>query len=163
MPRIKQVARKCTMEKFALMDAETRFNELYCEKQYLSNLGFILNGKAPYPLPSECRDMMKVLNWEKFCNQRVEPDPSIDREFYANLWPNNVYSVFVRERQIPLNPRAINQLFDLHNYNNDADDYFSLFSDILMNSVISCFRKLLYQVHSGLVPNKGTRHAVVNI
>lgn len=97
------------MEKFTSLDAETWFVELYYEKQYLSDLGFILNDEAPYPLPSECRDMIRALNWEKFCNQQIEHDPSIVREFYANLWPNNVYTVFVRERQIPLNPRAINQ------------------------------------------------------
>lgn len=30
---------------------------------------------------------------------------------------------------MPLNPRAINQLFDLPNYNND-DDYSSLFANL---------------------------------
>lgn len=44
--------------------------------------------------------------------------------------PINLYSVFVRELQVPLNPRAIDQLFDLHNYNNDSDDYFSLFPNM---------------------------------
>lgn len=70
----------------------------------MSDLEFILKGEAPYPLPSECRDMIRVLNREKFCNQRIEIDPSIVWEFYTNLWPNNVYYVFVRERHIPLNP-----------------------------------------------------------
>lgn len=32
MPRTKQVSKNCTMEKFASMDVETRFNEIYCEK-----------------------------------------------------------------------------------------------------------------------------------
>lgn len=96
----------------------------------MSDLEFILKGEAPYPLPSECRDMIRVLNREKFCNQRIEIDPSIVWEFYTNLWPNNLYYVFVRERHIPLNPRAINQLFDLHHYNNDSEDYFSLFHNL---------------------------------
>lgn len=69
---------------------------------------------------------MWALNWNFFCNQRIEPDPSVIREFYANLWPNNIYSIFVRERQVSLNPRAINQLFGMYNYNNNDDDYSSL-------------------------------------
>lgn len=144
MPWTKQVAKKSKMEKFASLDAKTRFEELYCEKQYLSDLGFIWNGEAPYPLPSECQDMIRALNWEKFCNQRIEPDLSIVREFYANLWPNNVYFVFVRERQVPLNPRAINQLSDLHHYNNDVDEYFSLFSNhgACVSFSLHCERKV---------------------
>lgn len=75
--------------------------------------------------------MIRALNWEKLCNHLVEPDPSIVCEFCANLWLNNAYFVFVRERQVPLNPWAINQLFYLHKYNNDADDYFSLFPNMI--------------------------------
>lgn len=52
------------------------------------------------------------------------------REFYANLWPNNIYSVFVRERHISLNPKAINQLFDLRDYNNYIDDFFSFLENL---------------------------------
>lgn len=52
MPQIKQVAKKFKMEKFASLDAENLYEELYNEKQYLSNLGFILTGEAPYPLPT---------------------------------------------------------------------------------------------------------------
>lgn len=74
--------------------------------------------------------MIFAYHLEKFCKQQAEPDPSVVHEFYANLWLNNVYSLFVREQQIPLSLRAINQLFDLHNYNDDTDDYFSLFSNL---------------------------------
>lgn len=62
MPRTKQVAKKFKMEKFTSLDAETRYEELYSEKQYLADLDFILTGESPYPLPTECRDMMRALN-----------------------------------------------------------------------------------------------------
>lgn len=62
MPRTKQLAKQFKMEKFASLDAETRYEELYSEKQYLVDLNFILTGESPYPLSTECRDMMRALN-----------------------------------------------------------------------------------------------------
>lgn len=49
MLRVKQVAQKITiMEKFASLDAETCYDELYSERTFLAKLGFILTGEAPY-------------------------------------------------------------------------------------------------------------------
>lgn len=76
MPRVKQVARKIViMEKFASLDAENRFEELYSERSILADLGLILTRYAPYPLPSDCRDAIRTLNWDSFCSQRIESDP----------------------------------------------------------------------------------------
>lgn len=48
----------------------------------------------------------------------------------------------MRERQVPLNPRAINKLFDLYNYNNN-DDYYS---SLLANLTYEMGAKLLQEV-----------------
>lgn len=114
------------MEKFASLNAKTRFDEFYNKRTFLADLGFILIGDTPHPLPSECRDAIRILNLESYFIKRIQPDSFVVREFYANLWPNNVYTVFVRGKQAHLNSMAINQLFDLPNNNNN--DYFPLFS-----------------------------------
>ncbi|KAK5793143.1 hypothetical protein PVK06_034280 [Gossypium arboreum] len=70
----------------------------------------------------------ETLNWELFCEKRPNVDEELLREFYANLTSSELKEVSVRRIKVPITSNAINEFFELPNFENG--EYSSLMSNI---------------------------------
>ncbi|KAK5845300.1 hypothetical protein PVK06_001470 [Gossypium arboreum] len=68
------------------------------------------------------------LNWELFSEKRPSPDEELVHEFYSNLTSSELMDVFVREIKVRITLNAINELFELPDF--EDDEYSSLMSNM---------------------------------
>ncbi|KAH1122102.1 hypothetical protein J1N35_005262 [Gossypium stocksii] len=69
----------------------------------------------------------EALNWELFCEKRPSVDEELVCEFYANLTSSELTEVPVHGIRVPITSNAINEFFELPNFEND--EYSSLLSN----------------------------------
>ncbi|KAH1114195.1 hypothetical protein J1N35_007573 [Gossypium stocksii] len=74
------------------------------------------------------RRVAEALNWELFCEKRPNVDEELVREFYVNLTSSELTEVLVCGIKVPINSNAINEFFELPDFEND--EYSSLMSNI---------------------------------
>ncbi|KAH1064125.1 hypothetical protein J1N35_029112 [Gossypium stocksii] len=74
------------------------------------------------------RQVTEALNWELFCEKRPSVDKELVHEFYANLTSSELTEFPVHGIKVPINSNAINELFELPDFENDK--YSSLLSNI---------------------------------
>ncbi|KAH1056843.1 hypothetical protein J1N35_034908 [Gossypium stocksii] len=74
------------------------------------------------------RQVVEALNWELFCEKRPSVDKELVHEFYVKLTSSELTEVPVHEIKVPINSNAINEFFNLPDFEND--EYSSLLSNI---------------------------------
>ncbi|KAK5811951.1 hypothetical protein PVK06_027341 [Gossypium arboreum] len=86
------------------------------------------------------RQVAETLNWEFFCEKRPSVDEELVREFYANLILSELTKVSVHRIKLPITSNAINEFFELPNFENDK--YSSLMSNIESESLQEILEEL---------------------
>ncbi|KAH1107799.1 hypothetical protein J1N35_011567 [Gossypium stocksii] len=86
------------------------------------------------------RQVAKALNWELFCKKRPSVDEDLVREFYANLTSSELTEVPVYEIKVPINSNAINEFFELPDFENH--EYSSLLSNIKPKNLQEILKEL---------------------
>ncbi|KAH1097485.1 hypothetical protein J1N35_014406 [Gossypium stocksii] len=90
--------------------------------------GFTLKESNYIDFMAHIRQVTKALNWELFCEKRLSVDEELVHEFYTNLTSSKLTEVPVREIEVPITSNAINEFFELLDFEND--EYSSLISNI---------------------------------
>ncbi|KAK5775709.1 hypothetical protein PVK06_043641 [Gossypium arboreum] len=90
--------------------------------------GFTLKESNYKEFMARIRQVAEDLNWELFCEKRPSVEEELVREFYANLTSSDLTEVPVREIRVPISSNAINEFFELPNFEND--EYSSLIRNI---------------------------------
>ncbi|KAK5785539.1 hypothetical protein PVK06_040133 [Gossypium arboreum] len=65
------------------------------------------------------REVDETFNWELFCEKRPSVNEELVREFYENLTLSEMTEVPVRGIKVPINLNAINELFELPDFENN--------------------------------------------
>ncbi|KAH1032495.1 hypothetical protein J1N35_044669 [Gossypium stocksii] len=63
--------------------------------------------------------IVEALNWELFCEKRPSTDEELVREFYVNLISSKLIEVSIRGIKVPITSNAINEFFELPDFEND--------------------------------------------
>ncbi|KAH1098424.1 hypothetical protein J1N35_015345 [Gossypium stocksii] len=90
--------------------------------------GFTLKESNYRDFMARIRQIAEALNWELFYEKRPSVDEELVREFYANLTLSEMTEVPVHGIKVPINLNAINEFFELPDFEND--EYSSLMSNI---------------------------------
>ncbi|KAH1121605.1 hypothetical protein J1N35_004765 [Gossypium stocksii] len=90
--------------------------------------GFTLKESNYRDFMTRIRQVAEALNWELFCEKRPNVDKELVREFYANLTSSKLTEVPVRGIKVPINSNAINEFFELPDF--ESDEYSYLMSNI---------------------------------
>ncbi|KAK5835863.1 hypothetical protein PVK06_011577 [Gossypium arboreum] len=90
--------------------------------------GFTLKESNYKDFMAHIRQVAEALNWELFCEKRPSVDEELVREFYANLTSSDLTEVPVCRIKVPISSNAINEFFELPDFEND--EYSSLMSNI---------------------------------
>ncbi|KAH1091497.1 hypothetical protein J1N35_018754 [Gossypium stocksii] len=117
-----------TQSKFHCVEAKVRYESIYKNKQMHTEKGFTLKESNYRDFMARIRQIAEALNWELFCEKRPSVDEELVREFYANLTSREMTEVPVRGIKVPINSNAINEFFELPDFEND--EYSSLMSNI---------------------------------
>lgn len=78
--------------------------------------------------------VVTTLKWTKFCSPRTIPKSDIVREIYANPWATQSARIHVRGKVVPLIAKAMNRLYKLPNYVDDA--YSTMLSEATFAQVL---------------------------
>ncbi|KAK5842514.1 hypothetical protein PVK06_004881 [Gossypium arboreum] len=117
-----------TQNKFHCEEAKVRYESIFKNQQMHPEKGFTLK-KSNYKDFMACiRQVAKALNWELFWEKRPSVDEELVHEFYANLTSSEMMEVSVRGIKVPITSNAINEFFELLDFEND--NYSSLMSNI---------------------------------
>ncbi|KAK5772188.1 hypothetical protein PVK06_048464 [Gossypium arboreum] len=84
----------------------------------------LLQLQLPRPSSPTCAQLPLDL----FCEKRPSVDEELVREFYVNLTSSELMEVPVRGIKVPITSNAINEFFELPDFEND--EYYSLMSNI---------------------------------
>ncbi|KAH1046718.1 hypothetical protein J1N35_037502 [Gossypium stocksii] len=90
--------------------------------------GFTLKESNYIDFMERIHQVAKTLNWELFCETRPSVDEGLVRELYVNLTSSELIEVPVHGMEIPITLNAINEFFELLDFDND--EYSSLMSNI---------------------------------
>ncbi|KAH1121840.1 hypothetical protein J1N35_005000 [Gossypium stocksii] len=90
--------------------------------------GFALTESNYIDFMARIRQITEALNWELFCKKRPSVGKELVREFYANLTLSKLTEVSVCAIKVPITSNAINEFFELPDFEND--EYSSLMSNI---------------------------------
>ncbi|KAK5802613.1 hypothetical protein PVK06_030220 [Gossypium arboreum] len=82
----------------------------------------------------------EALNWELFCEKRPSVDEELVHEFYSNLISSELTEVPVHGIKVPITSNAINEFFELSDFENDK--YSSLMSNIEPKNLQEILEKL---------------------
>ncbi|KAH1083000.1 hypothetical protein J1N35_022761 [Gossypium stocksii] len=82
----------------------------------------------------------EALNWELFYEKRLSIDEELVRDFYANLTSSELAEVPVRGTKVPINSNAINEFFELPNFENDE------YSSLLINTKLENLQEILKEL-----------------
>ncbi|KAK5819865.1 hypothetical protein PVK06_024895 [Gossypium arboreum] len=100
------------------------------------------------------RQNTEALNWELFCEKRPSVDEELVREFYANLTSSEMTKVPIHRIKVPINSNAINEFFELPDFEND--EYLSLMSNIKPELLQEILEELTVEGSSWTVSKQGT-------
>ncbi|KAH1047474.1 hypothetical protein J1N35_038258 [Gossypium stocksii] len=118
--------------------------------------GFTLKESNYRDFMARIRQIAETLNWELFCEKRPSVDEELVREFYANLNSSKLTEVLVRRINVPINSNAINEFFELPDFEND--EYSSLLINIKPENLHEILEELtvpeIEPEQSAEVPNK---------
>ncbi|KAH1107789.1 hypothetical protein J1N35_011557 [Gossypium stocksii] len=117
-----------TQNKFHCEEAKLRYERIFKNKQMHPEKGFTLKENNYRDFMACIRQVPEALNWKLF-NEKI---PSVDEElvceFYDNLTSSELTEVPVRGIKVPITSNAINEFFELPDFEND--EYSSLLSNI---------------------------------
>ncbi|KAH1039340.1 hypothetical protein J1N35_041083 [Gossypium stocksii] len=117
-----------TQNKFHYEEANVRYESIFKNQQMHPEKGFTLKESNYRDFMARIRQVAEALNWELFCETRPSVDEELVREFNANLTSSEMTKVPVRRIKVPINSNAINESFELPDFEND--EYSSLLSNI---------------------------------
>ncbi|KAK5840093.1 hypothetical protein PVK06_008964 [Gossypium arboreum] len=99
------------------------------------------------------RQVAETLNWELFCEKRPSVDEELVHEFYANLISSKLMEVLVRGIKVPITSNAINEFFELPDFEND--NYSSLISNIKPENLQEILEELTVLDSKWIVSKQG--------
>ncbi|KAK5811549.1 hypothetical protein PVK06_026892 [Gossypium arboreum] len=102
--------------------------------------GFTLKESNYIDFMVRIRHVAEALNWELFCENRPSVDEELVHEFYANLISSKLMEVSVHGIKVPITSIAINEFFELPDFEND--EYSSLMSNIESKSLQEILEEL---------------------
>lgn len=86
------------------------------------------------------REIVYELKWNLFCDVRPLSKAKLLQELHSNLTSFTLTKIYVWEKKVSLTPKVINDMFELHNIDND--DY----STMLKNVDWEMLREVLCEV-----------------
>ncbi|KAK5819482.1 hypothetical protein PVK06_024485 [Gossypium arboreum] len=104
--------------------------------------------------PKRDTKVAETLNWELFCEKRPSVDDELVCEFYANLTSSELTKVLVRGIKVPITSNAINEFFELPDFENDK--YSSLISNIELEVLQEILEELTVPSSKWTVSKQGT-------
>ncbi|KAE8661093.1 hypothetical protein F3Y22_tig00116939pilonHSYRG00213 [Hibiscus syriacus] len=99
-------------QQFENDEAKARFQNFKNRKLFFE-LGFIFTKETDGGFGPDVMDIMTPLKWQKFARHPGSVNASLVKEFYANIFKPNQYSIFVRGKKIRFTSTAINHYFHL--------------------------------------------------
>ncbi|KAK5819430.1 hypothetical protein PVK06_024430 [Gossypium arboreum] len=114
--------------KFHYEEAKVRYRSVFKNHQMHPEKGFTLKESNYIDFMVRIRQVAETLNWELFCEKRPSVGEELVCEFYANLTSSKLKEISVRGIKVPITSNAINEFFELPDFEND--EYSSLMSTI---------------------------------
>lgn len=140
MVHTKHVATKHADNKFNSAKAKVCYDSVFSKKSFIPDKGFhrvFLDRKQGITTLSQVVTPLKL---EKFCAPRDMPNSDIVWEFYSNLWVTQSIVVHVRGKVVLFIAMAINELFALADYFEDA------YSSMLLDANEASYAQVLHTV-----------------
>ncbi|KAK5785413.1 hypothetical protein PVK06_039996 [Gossypium arboreum] len=109
-------------------EAKARYESIFKNQQMHPEKGFTLKESNYIDFTVRIRQVAETLNWELFYEKRPSVDEDLVHEFYVNLTLSELMEVPVHGIKVPISSNAINEFFELPNFEND--EYSSLMSNI---------------------------------
>ncbi|TYG37311.1 hypothetical protein ES288_D13G131800v1 [Gossypium darwinii] len=121
---------KTTLENPILIDEKVkeRFDSIFKHQPMMPEKGFNLKSNDVMVVPVPIRKIINALKWERFFDARSLPDDELVREFYTSLTTQDATEVIVRKKNVPLNSKSINGLFNLPDV--EEDEYYHMMNNI---------------------------------
>ncbi|KAH1057229.1 hypothetical protein J1N35_035294 [Gossypium stocksii] len=113
--------------------------------------GFTLKESNYRDFMTHIRQVAEAINWELFCEKRPNVDEELVREFYANLTSSELIEVPVRRIKVPINSNAINEFFELPNF--ESDEYSYLMRNIEPDKLQEILEELIVPGSKCLMPS----------
>ncbi|KAH1063677.1 hypothetical protein J1N35_028664 [Gossypium stocksii] len=129
-----------TQNKFHYEEAKVRYESIFKNQQMHPKKGFTSKESNYRDFMARIRQVAEALNWELFCEKRPSVDEELVREFYANLTSSELTEVLVCGIKVPINSNAINEFFEVPDFEND--EYSSLLSNIKPENLHEILEKL---------------------
>ncbi|KAH1129386.1 hypothetical protein J1N35_000764 [Gossypium stocksii] len=109
-------------------EAKARYDSVFKSQQMLLEKGFKLKERNYTDFMVPIQQIVEALNCELFCEKRPSADEELVHEFYANLTSRELMKVSVRGIKVPISSNAINEFFELPDF--EDDKYSSLMRNI---------------------------------
>ncbi|KAH1121801.1 hypothetical protein J1N35_004961 [Gossypium stocksii] len=122
-----------SQNKFHYEEAKARYESIFKNQQMHPEKDFKLKESNYIDFMAHIRQVAEALNWELFCEKRPSVDEELVHEIYANVISSELTKVSVRGIKVPITSNAINEFFELPDFEND--EYSSLMSNIESESL----------------------------
>ncbi|KAK5811774.1 hypothetical protein PVK06_027143 [Gossypium arboreum] len=142
-----------TQNKFHYDEAKARYESIFKNHQMHPGKGFTLKESNYKDFMAHIRQVAEALNWELFCEKRPSVDEELVRKFYANLTLSELTEVPARGIKVPITSNAINEFFELPNFENNY--YSSLMSNIEHENLEEILEELTVPGSKGTVSKQG--------
>ncbi|KAK5825302.1 hypothetical protein PVK06_020118 [Gossypium arboreum] len=129
-----------TQNKFHCEEAKARYESIFQNQQMHPEKGFTLKESNYKDFMARIRQVAEALNWELFCEKRPSVDEELVHEFYVNLTSRYLIEVPVCRSKVPISSNAINEFFELTDFEND--EYSSLMSNIELENLQEILEEL---------------------
>ncbi|KAH1082259.1 hypothetical protein J1N35_022020 [Gossypium stocksii] len=103
--------------------------------------GFTLKESNYIDFMARIRQIAEALNWELFFEKKPSVDEELVHEFYANLTSSKLTKVSVRRIKVPITSNAINEFFELPDF--EDDEYSSLMNNIEFENMQEILKELI--------------------
>ncbi|KAH1055984.1 hypothetical protein J1N35_034049 [Gossypium stocksii] len=129
-------------------------NKFHCEEAKIHpEKGFTLKESNYKDFMACIRQVTEAFNWGLFCEKRPSVDEELVHELYANLTSSELTEVPVRGIKVLINSNAINEFFELPNFEND--EYSSLLSNFKPENLQEILEELTVPYSKWTVPKQG--------
>ncbi|KAH1097335.1 hypothetical protein J1N35_014256 [Gossypium stocksii] len=142
-----------TQNKFHCKEAKVRYESILKNKQMHPEKGFTLKESNYRDFMACIRQVAKTVNWELFCEKRPNVNEELVREFYVNLTSSALTEVPVYEIKVLITSNAINEFFELLDFEND--EYSSLLSNIKPENLQEILEELTVAGSKWIVSRQG--------